>query len=187
MPRGFLEVTPRNFNPMSVPALSQEARDGVNAALKAMSAWRNEIAETNGRSGKLVIEKMAAAAAALGWPEQVVDAARTQLQSNAEMHRGFERVMPDVRPPVDQSPERSALAPARAGDNGYTADEDAGVREWLEKHPTYGGRGVTIAMLESAQPEFMSAILGQATSLDGHDVPKLDHADAGKRGLFLNC
>ena len=85
MPSGFLEVTPRNFNPMSVPAVSQEARDGVNAALKAMSAWRNEIAETNGKSGKLVIEKMAAAAAALGWPEQVVDAARTQLQSNAEM------------------------------------------------------------------------------------------------------
>ena len=50
MPRGFLEVTPRNFNPMSVPALSQEARDGVNAALKAMSAWRNEIAETNGKA-----------------------------------------------------------------------------------------------------------------------------------------
>jgi hypothetical protein len=48
MPSGFLEVTPRNFNPMSVPALSQEARDGVNAALKAMSAWRNEMAETNG-------------------------------------------------------------------------------------------------------------------------------------------
>jgi hypothetical protein len=85
MPSGFLEVTPRNFNPMSVPALSQEARDGVNAALKAMSAWRNEMAETNEKNGKLVIEKMAAAAAALGWPEQVVDAARRQLQSNAEM------------------------------------------------------------------------------------------------------
>ena len=85
MPSGFLEVTPRNFNPMSVPGLTQEAGDGVNAALKAMSTWRNEIADTNEKNGKRVIEKMAAAAAAVGWPEQVVDAARTQLQSIAEI------------------------------------------------------------------------------------------------------
>jgi hypothetical protein len=85
MPGEFLEVKPRDFNPMSVTGLTQEARDGVNAALKTMSTWRNEIADTNEKNGKLVIEKMAAAAAALGWPEQVVDAARTQLQSIAEI------------------------------------------------------------------------------------------------------
>src|SRR5215510_6653671 len=85
MPGEFLEVKPRDFNPMSVTGLSNEARDGVNAALKAMSTWRSEIADTNEKNGKRVIEKMAAAAAALGWPEQVVDAARTQLQSIAEM------------------------------------------------------------------------------------------------------
>jgi ribonuclease D len=86
MPAGdFLKAIPRDFKPMSVPALSQEARDGVNAALKALSTWRNEIADTNEKNGKRVIEQMAAAAAALGWPEQIVVAARTQLQSNAEM------------------------------------------------------------------------------------------------------
>jgi hypothetical protein len=53
--------------------------------LKALSTWRNEIADTNNKNGKLVLEKMAEAAAALGWPEQVVDAARTQLQSLAEL------------------------------------------------------------------------------------------------------
>ena len=85
MPGEFLEVKPRDFNPMSVPGLTQEARDGVNAALKAMSTWRNEIADTNKKNGKRVIEKMAEAAATLGWPEQVVDAARTQFQSIAEI------------------------------------------------------------------------------------------------------
>ena len=91
MPSGFLEVTPRNFNAMSVPGLTQEAGDGVNAALKAMSTWRNEIADTNEKNGKRVIEKMAEAAAALGWPEQVVDAARTQLQKhcrNSDQNNG---------------------------------------------------------------------------------------------------
>jgi hypothetical protein len=94
-------------------------------------------------------------------------------QSNAEMYRGFERVIPDVGPRFDQRPERPSLSPARAGDSGYTADEDAGVREWIEKHPTYDGRGVTIAILETAQPEFLSSIVGQAKTVDGRDVPKL--------------
>jgi ribonuclease D len=70
---------------MAVPGLEKEVRDAVNAALKALSTWRNEIADTNGHNGKRVIEKMAAAAAAMGWPEQIVDAARVQMQSIAEM------------------------------------------------------------------------------------------------------
>jgi hypothetical protein len=51
MPSGFLQVTPRNFNPMSVPGLTQEAGDGVNAALKAMSSWRNAKGEGRLMSG----------------------------------------------------------------------------------------------------------------------------------------
>jgi hypothetical protein len=94
-------------------------------------------------------------------------------QSNAEMYRGFERVIPEVRPRPDRSPERPLLSPERASESGYTGGEDAGVHEWFEKHPTYDGRGVTIAILESAQPEFLSSIVGQAKSLDGRDVPKL--------------
>jgi ribonuclease D len=86
MNRSFLEVEPRNFKPMSVPGLEKEVRDAVNAALKAMSSWRNDIADTTEYNGKRVIEKMAAAAAALGWPEQIVDAARVQMQSVAKMH-----------------------------------------------------------------------------------------------------
>jgi hypothetical protein len=85
MPGHFLEAKPRDFNPLSAPALTKEARDGVNAALKSLSAWRNEIADTNQKNGKKVIEQMAAAAATLGWPEQVVNAARSQLQSIADM------------------------------------------------------------------------------------------------------
>src|SRR5262249_52756051 len=82
---GFLDVKPRDFDRMSVPGLTDEAREAVNGALKAMSNWRNEIADTSEKNGKRVIEKMAAAAAALGWPEQIVDAARAQLQTIAEM------------------------------------------------------------------------------------------------------
>jgi hypothetical protein len=81
----FVEVTPRSFNPMAVPGLSNKARDAVNAAFDAMSTWRNEVADSSDKNSKQVIEKMAAAAAALGWPEQIVDAARAQMRGIAEM------------------------------------------------------------------------------------------------------
>jgi hypothetical protein len=50
-----------------------------------MSDWRNELAQANLKNGKAAINKLTAAAQALGWPPQVVDAARAQLQSAAEM------------------------------------------------------------------------------------------------------
>ena len=78
-------VKPRNFNPMSVPELSDEARQAVNAAFDAMSAWRIETAKSSEKNSEQVIEKMAAAARALGWPEQIVDATRAQLQSITKM------------------------------------------------------------------------------------------------------
>src|SRR5262245_40427248 len=74
MQNKFVEVTPRSFNPMAIPGLSNKARDAVNAAFDAMSTWRNEVADSSEKNGKQVIEKIAAAAAALGWPAQVVDA-----------------------------------------------------------------------------------------------------------------
>jgi hypothetical protein len=94
-------------------------------------------------------------------------------QSNAEMYRGFERVIPNARPEVDPSPGLSPLSPELARQSGYTADEDAGVKAWLQQHPSFDGRGVTIALLESGQPEFTHPTLGAAKSLDGRDVPKL--------------
>ena len=37
MPSSFLTAETRNFNPISVPGLTNEAREAVNAALKSMS------------------------------------------------------------------------------------------------------------------------------------------------------
>jgi hypothetical protein len=85
MHASFLDAQPKNFKPMAIPGLKKEVRDAVNAALKAMSSWRKDIADTSEYNGKRVIEKMAAAAAELGWPEQIVDAARLQMQSITEM------------------------------------------------------------------------------------------------------
>src|SRR5262245_1065545 len=84
------------FDPMAIPGLSRRARESVNAAFEAMSDWRSELADNNEKNIKRVIEKMATAAAELGWPEQVVDAARTQLQNLTEMQiKTMDQMMDD--------------------------------------------------------------------------------------------
>ena len=94
MPKSFLEAQARNFDPIAVPGLTNEAREAVNAALKSLSTWRNDLVETSEKNGKRVLEKMAAAAAALGWPEQIVDAARKQMQAIADTQiKAMDQVM----------------------------------------------------------------------------------------------
>ena len=66
MQNKYAEVSPRNFNPMWAPGLSDEARKAVNAAFDAMSTWRIETAKNSEKNSEQVIEKLAAAARALG-------------------------------------------------------------------------------------------------------------------------
>jgi hypothetical protein len=75
------EANPRNFNSMLLPHLSDDARRAVNEAFDAISTWRTETLNNSEKNSEQVIEKMAAAARALGWPEQIVDATREQLQN----------------------------------------------------------------------------------------------------------
>jgi hypothetical protein len=85
---------PSNFNPMAVPGLSKEVQDSVRAAFDAMSTWRIETTDNNEKNSKRFIEKWAVAAAALGWPEQIVDVLRSQMQSIAEMQiKTIDRIM----------------------------------------------------------------------------------------------
>jgi hypothetical protein len=83
MPNKFVEATQRNFDRMSTPKLSDDARKAVNAAFEAMSTWREQI--VNEKNSDQVIEKMAEVARKLGWPEQIVDATRTQMEAITKM------------------------------------------------------------------------------------------------------
>jgi len=108
----FLDVEPRRFKPISVPGLPDEAREAVNAALKTMSTWRNELADASEKNGRQAIERMAAAAAALHWPEQIVDTARMQMKAIAEMQiKALDQVV-DAWEEQLKSPNLAAASPA---------------------------------------------------------------------------
>jgi len=86
MPSKLSEMNPRNFNPMA-PELSEEARKAVKAAFDAMSAWRTETVNNSEKNLERVIDKIAAAAQALGWPEEIAETARTQMQAINKMQQ----------------------------------------------------------------------------------------------------
>jgi hypothetical protein len=85
MPSMFAEMTPRILNPTLGRELSDDARQAVNAAFEAMSTWRTETVKNSEKSSTQVIEKIATAAKALGWPEQIVDATRAHLENITKM------------------------------------------------------------------------------------------------------
>jgi hypothetical protein len=51
------------------------------AADSLRRTWHTETVQNSEKNLEQVIEKMAAAARALGWPEQIVDATRSQIQT----------------------------------------------------------------------------------------------------------
>jgi hypothetical protein len=69
----------------STAKLSGEVREAVNAAFDAMTTWRTEVAKINEKNTTKVIEKVTEAARALGWPGQIVDATRQQMQTLNKM------------------------------------------------------------------------------------------------------
>ena len=88
------EGTRRNFDAMLIPKLSDEARKAVNEAFDAVSTWRAETLSNSEKNSEQVIDKMAAAARALGWPEHIVDATRDQLQNITKMQiETLDRIM----------------------------------------------------------------------------------------------
>ena len=99
----------RRLDLVSIPALSDEARNAVDAAFDAMSTWRMETIENNEKSLEQVVEKLAVAARALGWPEQIVEATRSQMQSVTKAQTQLMDQMVDAWEEQIKSPNPSMM------------------------------------------------------------------------------
>jgi hypothetical protein len=111
MQNPFTGTDSRTFDPMMAPEISDEARKAMKEASDAMSAWRADIIKSSEKYGEQVIDKMAAAAKALGWPDQTVDATRAQLQGIAKMQvQTMDHIM-DVWEDQIKSPNPMANSP----------------------------------------------------------------------------
>jgi hypothetical protein len=99
----------------------------------------------------------------------------------ANMYRGYE-VQPILGEPSSIKAIREfeqahkdlpLLTPQQAIGAGFTARDDTGVSQWSERHPRWDGRGVTVALLESALPQFDHPTLRTAATLDGGPIQKV--------------
>ena len=66
-------------------SLPREAREAIEAVFDALSAWRDEVGASTERYSETVLDKMAAAARALGWPTELVEASHKHLAQASKM------------------------------------------------------------------------------------------------------
>ena len=65
--------------------LDAGAHEAVNAFFDALTGWRDEVAACTERYSEPVLDKMVAAATAMGWPEEFVEASRMHLVQASKM------------------------------------------------------------------------------------------------------
>jgi hypothetical protein len=63
----------------------EEAKKAYSQAIDAMSGWRNELADVADRNSSTVYDKMGAAAKTMGWPSDLVDMTKSQMQQGTKM------------------------------------------------------------------------------------------------------
>jgi len=64
----------------SIPGMTKEVREELAATFDALSNWRDEIETANERSLGKVLDRTAAVARAMGWPDQAVRSTREYLE-----------------------------------------------------------------------------------------------------------
>lgn len=69
-------------------AIDAKTREAFNGAIDAMAEWREEMAGSTERYSKKVFDKLGVAARAMGWPDELIEATREQLEhaSKLQMH-----------------------------------------------------------------------------------------------------
>jgi len=93
------------------PGLTEEAREAAKAAFEALSEWRDDMAAANDRYSKKVFDQMAQAARAMGWPDEVIEQTRKQVQNASQMQlHMMDQVMDAWQEQID-SPQAAMSMP----------------------------------------------------------------------------
>ncbi|OYW56509.1 MAG: hypothetical protein B7Y80_08055 [Hyphomicrobium sp. 32-62-53] len=70
---------------LSAAGVNEEVQSALTSAFEAMSDWRQDAASQAERHGNKVFDKMGNAAKAMGWPPELVDMTRQQMQQASKM------------------------------------------------------------------------------------------------------
>lgn len=93
------------------PASSEEARKAASAAFDALSQWRDEMAQANDNYSQKVFDQMAQASRSMGWPDAMIDTARTQMQEASKMQLHMMDQLMDAWSQQIKAPDMSMASP----------------------------------------------------------------------------
>jgi len=92
--------------------MTEDARKAASAAFEALSQWRDDMAKANENYSNKVFDQMAEASRAMGWPENMIDAARDQMQEASRMQLTMMDQLMDTWSKQVKSPDMSMANPA---------------------------------------------------------------------------
>jgi len=83
-----MKATSKADFPGAGGAIDAKTREAFNGAIDAMAEWREEMAGSTERYSKKVFDRMSVAARLMGWPEELIEATREQVEhaSKIQMH-----------------------------------------------------------------------------------------------------
>ncbi|MGI9520141.1 MAG: hypothetical protein ACR2PG_00705 [Hyphomicrobiaceae bacterium] len=90
--------------------INEETRTAMNAAFDALSNWRDDVASAADSHSADVFDKMAVAAKAMGWPSQLVDTTRLQMQKATDLQLQMMDQVMDVWEQQIKDPNRTFTA-----------------------------------------------------------------------------
>lgn len=70
---------------LGAAGVSEEVQSALTSAFEAMCDWRQDAANQAERHGNKVFDRMGTAAKAMGWPAELVDMTRQQMQQASRM------------------------------------------------------------------------------------------------------
>ena len=119
-------------NKSATESLDREGREAVNAVFDALSAWREEVAASTARYSRTVLDKMAAAATAMGWPKEVVEASRKHFEQASKMQTNMIDQLMDAWQEQLKSPMPGPFNVQLPRFPGSSAFQIAPVQVWME-------------------------------------------------------
>jgi len=148
-------------------SLDREGREAVNAVFDALSAWREEVAASTARYSQTVLDKMATAATAMGWPKEVVEASRKHFGQASRMQTNMIDHLMDAWKEQLKSPMPGPLLPRFPG-MGLGASQNsifqiAPVQVWMEAAEAWQRNWASAWSMWTGQAAGMTGTRGRAT------------------------
>ena len=106
--KGFKEA-------LAAAGVNEEVQSALTSAFEAMCDWRQDAANQAERHGNKVFDKMSNAAKAMGWPAELVDMTRQQMQQASRMQI---QVLDQVMDAWEQQVKNPGAGLPMAGGNG---------------------------------------------------------------------